>query len=442
MGGFFIEQMEEAMTLRELQEKRERLVAEARERLNQITDDTDDARRAELEAQHDAAIAELDKLDAEINRRLRLEEAERRGSEFEERMNRGDSRRPRGNGEAGGVDDGDGGAPSYRDAFHAMLRSNMQMGDPLTAEQRAVLRAGYQQVENRAQTTTNAEGGYTVPEEMMSVIIRSMAAWGPMYDEDVATVLTTVGGGRMTMPTVNDTAVTAGAAPAEGTTLTDDGGKDVTFGERTLDAYSFDTEWIRVSLELAQDSIFAMEALLGDLLGERLGRIANLQLTTGTGSNAPNGIVTASSLGKTAAATNAITWNEIFDLEHSVDPAYRVGPKVRYMFNDSMLLAMRKLTDGDGNYLWQAGNVQAGIPSTFNGRPYSVNQAMESLAAAKKVMLFGDFSKYYVRKVGQPLIGAISDKDFWPGFGVAGYVRFDGELGDTAAVKHLITAAS
>ena len=69
-----------------------------------------------------------------------------------------------------------------------------------------------------------------------------------------------------------------------------------------------------------------------------------------------------------------------------------------------------------------------------------INDDMDTLAAAKKVMLFGDFSKYYVRKVGSPLIGAISDKDFWPGFGIAGYIRFDGELADNAAVKHLICA--
>jgi len=189
------------------------------------------------------------------------------------------------------------------------------------------------------------------------------------------------------------------------------------------------------------DSIFSMEQLLGSLLGERLGRIANLQLTTGSGSSAPNGVVTASSLGKTAAATSAVTFDEIFDLEHSVDPAYRMSPKTRYMFNDSTLLAVRKLKDGDGNYLWQQGNVIAGAPSTFNGRAYSINQAMDSLAAAKKVITFGDFSKYYVRKVGAPVIGVMKER-FWPDMGIAGLIRFDGELGDTAAVKHLITAAS
>ena len=111
------------------------------------------------------------------------------------------------------------------------------------------------------------------------------------------------------------------------------------------------------------------------------------------------------------------------------------------MFNDSTLAAIRKLKDGDGNYLWQMGNVQQGQPGSLLGYSYRVNQAMGSLAAGNKVMLFGDFGKYYVRKVGAPLIGALQDKDFWPGFGVAGYIRFDGELADTAAIKHLITAA-
>jgi len=293
--------------------------------------------------------------------------------------------------------------------------------------------------EQRAQTTTNAAGGYSIPEEMMQRVIVSMLAYGPMYDPGVTGEIMTSGGNSMPFPTVNDTAVTAGAH-TEGATLTDDGGKDVVFGTKQLDAFAFDTEWLRVSKELADDSFIAVETFIGRLLGIRLGRIANLQLTTGSGSGAPNGIVTASGLGKTAAATAAITYDEILDLEHSVNSAYRNGPKVGYMMNDATLLAVRKLKDGDGNYLWQAGNVQAGIPGTINGRQFWINDAMASLATGQKVMLFGDMDQYLVRKVGQPLVGAIQDKDFWPGFGVAGYIRFDGELADAGAVKHLITA--
>lgn len=417
------------MNIKELREKQARITSEARERLDLIGKETDEARASELEASHDKAMAEFDKIEAQIQRAMKLEEAEAR-------MNAGDPRAPRGgDGEQRGVDEGV--TVEYRQVF-AKIVCGASPSD-LEPEERAILKRGA--TEFRAQTAgTTTAGGYTVPTELMNQIERAMKAWGPMYDSDVCTVITTSSGNPMKLPTVDDTAVTAGAH-TEATALTDDGGKDVTFGQKSLDAYAFDTEFLRWSWELDMDSIFSMEALLGDLLGERLSRIANLQLTTGTGSSAPNGIVTASTLGKTAASATAITWDEIMDLEHSVDPAYRTAPKAGYMFNDSTLLACRKLKDGDGNYLWQMGNVQTGTPASFNGRRYFINQAMDSIAAAKKVMLFGDLGKYYVRKVGGPVIGVMRER-FWPDMGIAGLIRFDGELAQSAAVKHLITAAS
>ena len=423
-------------TLTQLQEERGVLVTQARAALDEIKTNTDESRAAELTERHDKIMADFDKIEGVIEREARVAQIEARAEEARA------ARRPvPGDGESAAS--GEEKAPEYREVFHAMLRARGNEA-LLSAEQRAVLAAGYTNLsaEERAQTTSAAAGGYTVPRELMSEIVKSMLAWGPMYDPGVTRELVTTGGGQLDFTTVNDTAVTAAASGGEAVTLTDDGGKDVTFGTKALNAYAFDTEWLRVSKELADDSIFAMESVIGGLLGERLGRLANLQLTTGSGSSAPNGIVTASALGKTAAATAAITADEIIDLVHAVDPAYRGAPSVRFMFNDATLAAIRKLKDGDGNYLWNMGNVQQGVPGSLLGYAYSINQAMDTLAAAKKVVLFGDFQKYLVRKVGQPLIGAIQDKDFWPGFGIAGYIRFDGELLDTGAVKHLITAAS
>lgn len=427
-------------TIKEMREQAAKVVTEARSMLDSINEKSTPEQRKEAEIAVDKALVEAGEIEARAERIGKLEAAEKRAIEAAEAEERAAREAKRPGADAGQADTGNG--MDYRTAFHEYLRCQGQRGE-MSPEARSVLDAGYNQMkaEHRAQTTTNAAGGYSIPEQMMQRVIVSMKAFGPMYDPGVTTEIVTSGGNPMPFPTVNDTAVTAGAH-TEGATLTDDGGKDVTFGTKQLDAFAFDTEWLRVSKELSDDSFVAMETFIGGLLGERLGRIANLQLTTGSGSSAPNGIVTASTLGVTANATAAITWDEILDLEHSVDPAYRVGPNVGYMFNDATLLACRKLKDGDQNYLWQAGNVQAGIPNSFNGRPYTINQDMDSLAAAKKVMLFGDMSKYIVRKVGQPLIGAIQDKDFWPGFGIAGYIRFDGEIADSAAIKHLITAAS
>jgi HK97 family phage major capsid protein len=346
-------------------------------------------------------------------------------------------RRPGGEGSVSGAQQG-GEEMSYRTAFAEYLRSMVPDAAPLSSEARAVLARGYQKIEERAlTTTTSAAGGYTVPTELQAELIKTMALYGPMYDPAVTRELVTSGGYAMPWPTVDDTANT-GAATTQGTTLTDDGTGDPAFGQKQLDAYSFATKWVRVSKELADDSVLVVEAVLNDLLGERLGRLANSQLTTGSGSSAPNGIVTASTVGKTAVSTTAFTADEIIDFEHSIDAAYRGSPKFALMFHDLVLAAIRKLKDGQGNYLWTAGNYQQGVPATINGRRYHINNAMPSVfTTGQKLIVGGDFGKYIVRKVGAPLIGAISDKDFWPGFGVAGWIRFDGELMDTAAVKHL-----
>jgi HK97 family phage major capsid protein len=412
----------------ELQEKRGRLVTQAREALDEITKNTDETRAAELDKRHDDIMAELDKLDANIAREERMEAAEKR--EEEERA----KRRPN-------PDDGQARAEDepakleYREVFRKIV-SGVSVGE-LSSEERAVLKSGVDQgAQFRAQSTSNTAGGYTVPVTLANFIIKSMAAWGPMYDPGICTEINTTSGEQINIPTVDDTAVPV-VKHTEGTALTDDGGSDVTLGQKVLNAFMYDTEFIRWSIELSQDSTIGWESFLGDLLGERLGRRANTELTTGDGNGDPNGIVTASSLGVTAASATGFTFDELFDLEHSVDPAYRQSPKARFMFADSTLKVLRKLKDGEGRYIWSAGDTTKGIASTLNGRNYSINQAMAAVATGNKSIIFGDFGKYFVRKVGSPIIGVMRER-FWPDLGIAGLIRLDGELGDTAAVKHLV----
>lgn len=426
------------MSLKDLQEKRGRLVTQAREALNEITTNTDEARSAELDARHDAIMADFDKVEKLMEREQKLADIEKR---FEDRQAEERAKKRPGaddKDETRGQDDGD--KVEYRQVFYKFLAGGADLGE-LSTEERAVLKAGVQSTkEFRMQTTSATAGGYTVPVELANFIVKSMKDWGPMYNEDIATVISTSAGNIINIPTVNDTAVVA-VKHTEGTALTDDGGSDATFGNKELGAYVFDTEFVKFSMELAQDSIFNMESLLGSLLGERLGRIANKELTIGDGTGDPNGVVTASSLGKTAAAAAAIASDELIDLLHSVNAAYRRSPKTRWQFADTTLAAIRKLKDGDGNYLWQMGNVQVGEPGTLLGYRYEINDDIAAIAASAKPVIFGDFSKYFVRKVGSPVIGVLRER-FWPDLGIAGLIRFDGELGDTAAVKHLVMAAS
>ena len=414
--------------LKDLREQMARIATEARSKLSEATDKTNEARAAEIEREFDAMMVEHDRLDG-VAKRMEKVDAAVRASQGVDLSKRPVAERT----SVAAVDDG--AKVDYRSAFYAMIANGGV--DGLDNEHRAVLNRS----EVRTQTAgTTTAGGFTVPTELAAFIEKAMIASGPMYDSNLFTVINTTGGNTFNIPTVNDTAVTA-VAHTEGGTVTDDNGKDVTFAQASLAAFAFDTNWVRWSYELASDSILNVESLLGELLGERLGRIANSKLTTGSGSSDVEGIVTNSTAGKTAAAVAAVTADEIIDLIHSVDPAYRNSPSTAIMMNDSVLAAVRKLKDGQGNYLWQMGNYQAAVPQNILGYNVVVNQAMASQAAGNKIMLFGDMSKFYVRKAGAPTLFVARER-FAPDYGILGYIRFDGVLANTAAIKHLKNAAS
>lgn len=421
------------MNLAEMQDKRGRLVTEARAALEEIKGNTDEARAVELEQRHDKIMAEFDATEKLIEREQKLASLEARASEAEERARA--EKRPDQSGEGRGREAGE--EVSYRDAFVALARNGFNPQE-LNAGQRAAIKAGAAAIEGRAQSTTAGAGGYTVPTDLARVIDKTLKMWGPMYDENICTVINTSGGNPLDFPKTDDTAV-AVAQHAEAVAMTDDGGVDATFTKMTLGAFAYDTEGVQISMELLQDSAVDIEQFIGELLGERLARRVNSELTVGDGTGDPLGIVAASSAGKTAASTTAITADELIDLMHSVDPAYRASPKARWMFNDTTLASIRKLKQGDGQYLWTMGDIREGVPGRLLGAPYSVNQACVNAATGTKPIVFGDFGKYYVRKVGAPVVG-VRREVYWPNIGLAGVVRLDGDLIQTGAVKHLVMA--
>lgn len=423
------------MATSELRAKQHALLVDAEQVRSEISDDTPAERVTELEARFDTIMAEHDGLNERIEREERLEKAREAAERREEEAR---NRRPRG--ENGSVQGNRGGEPiSEVDAF----RSFMQWGrNGVSDEERAVLRALRPQAfqaEGRAQSLTDAEGGYTVPQGFMPELIKSMKAWGPMLDPGITRELVTATGNQIEIPTTNDTS-NVGVRLAENTGATSEG--DVVFGQKLLDAYKYSSGPIKVSRELLQDSAFDMGSILNDLMGERIARKVNTDLTTGDGSGDPNGIVTASTLGKTAAAVAAITADELIDLYHSVDPAYRANPGCRFMLNDSTLAAVRKLKDGQGQYLINGLRDGAGMINLAGiAVPYSINQAMASLATGNKTVLFGDFNKYIVRRVREFVVRRSDELYLEADQAVfVGFARFDGELLDTAAVKHLIQA--
>ncbi|TXI04206.1 MAG: phage major capsid protein [Rhizobium sp.] len=284
---------------------------------------------------------------------------------------------------------------------------------------------------------TAANGGYTIPVGFVAALEAAMLYFGPMLQ--VADVMRTLTGNPLHWPMSDDTGNT-GVLLTEGTTV----GSSViaTLSEAVFGAYKFSSKLVQVNAELMEDSEFDIASLVGGQLGERLGRVGNTYLTTGTGSSQPQGIVTGSTLGVTAADDVTITYDEIIDLEHSVGLAYR--PRMAYMCNDKTVQSLRKLKDSQGRYLWQT-NANSGQPELLNNRPLHINPDMADMAASAKTVLAGDFSKFKVRMVGQMRARRLSERYAdTDQEGFISFMRMDSKVLDagTHPIKHLAQAAS
>lgn len=276
-----------------------------------------------------------------------------------------------------------------------------------TQKFRDVQGAGYYangRYQNTLTTLTGSSGGFTIGEVFLRDLESAMLYYGPMLQS--SQVIRTESGEDMHWPTAIDTSNT-GVMLGESTIITN---ADPTFGRTTWRAFKFTSKQILIPIELLEDTIINLESELSRMLGERLGRIMNTKFTVGVGGIEPRGIITAASLGVTAASATAITFDEIISLEHSIDISRRSRPGVGYMFHDNILLAIRKLKDGDSRYLWQAGAApgggesvtggRAGVADTLNARPFWVNNDMASaITTTQKTILFGELTQYKVRQV-------------------------------------------
>lgn len=245
---------------------------------------------------------------------------------------------------------------------------------------------------------TDAAGGFTVPETMLTKITERMKAFGGLA-EHVETI-TTDSGEPIRWPTLDDTSNT-GVIAAEGTAPAT-GGADLVFGEKTLGAFKYVAPGasqlpLRVSLELLQDSGFDIQGLVTRKLAERIARVQAVDWVNGVGTTEPFGIITNTT---TEVEKDALTYADLVDIVHSVDPAYRVGAK--WAFNDATLALVEKLEDEYGRPLLGSTNngISSGLPNTtLLGYPVVVDQAFASVGApdsGNRYAVFGDLAAGYV----------------------------------------------
>lgn len=261
---------------------------------------------------------------------------------------------------------------AYRDAFWKHMRDQERRN----AELRNALQVG-----------ELSEGGYTVPDEFEHTLVEALQEENIM--RGLVHVITTSSGDRK-IPLVTSKGAASWVEEEAAIPESDDA-----FGQITLSAHKVGS-MIRISEELLHDSAFDLAAYITGEFARRVGAAEEEAIITGNGTHKPTGLLHATlgaETGVTAAAVAAITADELIDLQHSLKSGYR--RKAAYIMNDATIKLLRKLKDGNGQFLWQPG-LLLGQPDTLLNQKVLTSNYMPLPAAGNKAILYGDYNYYWL----------------------------------------------
>lgn len=410
-------------SIQALREQRKKLAADLRSWHDNLADDH--TWSDEDQQRYDETVAQIEALDKKIDRQQQVIDIDAARVAAVEGIADEDGI---------SVDEATARAAQDKDIFVTWIREGINGLSPEQA-QRVRQRVQEARIQGAMSTGVPAEGGNLVPRELAATLIQAMKAFGGV--REVADSMDTATGAAFDMPTTDATSE-EGEIVGENQSVTSG---DTTFGLITIGAYKYSSKSIALPFELLQDSAIDIEAYIINLLAMRIARITNRHFTVGTGTSQPEGVNTAAPVGKvgTTGQTTAVTFDDLVDLIHSVDPAYRQSGRSRLMFHDQTLRYLKQIkkNNDDNRPLWLPG-VATGDPDTIYGYGYTINQNMPVMAASEKSILFGDFTYYKVRNVMDMMMFRMTDSKYTEKgqVGFLGFMRGDGKLADVGgAIK-------
>ena len=356
------------MTILELREKRAKAWEAAKAFL--------DSHRKEngvLSAEDDAAYTKMEQEITDLGKEIaRLERQEALDAELNRPVNKPLTGKPM-NGKL--EDDGEGKTGRASDEYKKNFWNAMRSKAPVP------------NVTNALQIGTDTEGGYLVPDEFENTLVEALEEENIF--RQMAKIIQTSSGDRK-IPVVATKGTASWMDEERAYPESDD-----SFGQVSIGAYKLGT-MIKVSEELLNDSVFDLQSYITREFARRIGSREEEAFFTGNGTGKPLGILAATGgaeTGITAASATAVTADELIDLYYSLRSPYRRNAV--WTLNDSTVKAIRKLKDGNGQYLWQPG-ITAGAPDMILGRPVRTSTYMPEIAAGAKTIAFGDFSYYWI----------------------------------------------
>lgn len=343
--------------------------------------------------------AELDRLEAELEKPIRPEPRHRPGADDRDSEQPTEIRwKPKGGGEERRVHlSGRGATESkeYRRDFRHFLRGGMAAMQRSMIE-RLIERSGQSREERAASADSASDGGFLVaPVQFAAGVLQ--AADDQLFFRQRATVTIVDRAGSLGV-------LTEETAPGdfEWTAELKTGSEDNTqkFGMRELIPHPL-ARRILVSRKLIRVSTIDIEAFVQRRLAYKMAVTQEKAYLTGNGSNQPLGIFTASNLGipttrdiSTANSATQISFDNLIRVKNSIKQAYQAN--AAWIMHRDVMTQIALLKDGNGQYIWRP-SLTENEPDRILGKPVLLSEyAPNTISTGTYVAVYGDYSMYQI----------------------------------------------
>lgn len=269
----------------------------------------------------------------------------------------------------------------YQKAFRRCLRGGLRS---LTPDQTRALQAD-----------SDTAGGFIVVSQQFATNL-IMAVDDMVFIRQLATVIQLDRAESLGVP-----ALDSDPADADWTSELATGNEDSTmdFAKRELRPHPLGKR-IKVSNKLIRIASVDVEALVRNRLAYKFGITHEKGFLTGTGANQPLGVFTASAQGistsrdvSTGNTATEIKADNLINVKYSLKAQYRT--RARWIFHRDAIKMIRKLKDGNGDYLWKAG--LSDRPDTILEIPFMESEyAPNTFTTTLYVGILGDFTFYWI----------------------------------------------
>lgn len=353
-----------------------------------MIDTAEEAKRAftaEEDEQYNKRDGDIDKLEGEIQRLQKQLDRERELGEKEESENRGNEERGEKRTLAQALQDRSieniRDTEEYRNAFGGWLARG---AEAITAEEYRAMQAD-----------SDIGGGYLVaPQQMVMELLKEV--------DDIAVIRQYARTHQLTkaaslgVPTLDKDADdwdwTAELRTGSET--------EIEFGKRELRPHPL-AKRVKISNTLLRKAAMGPEQIVRERLAYKLGITQEKAYMTGDGVQKPLGVFTASADGistdrdvSTGNTGTEIMPDGLIEAKYTLKQAY--WSRARWIFHRDALKQIRKMKDGNGQYIWQPG-ISGGAPDRILELPYTASEfAPNTFSSGLYVGILGDFRYYWI----------------------------------------------